>query len=195
MGAVNPPWQVPGEAYVSLDVAGRLRRFYVIPGTRFSSPDEAAKPVEEADWPMLFDLAGLNFESFMPAKPRFTFSFRVDERMAWSGVYPEAPDIAIQVEAGLVEGKPAYFRFVNPWEEPNACPCKRRGATVKLDAPCTVRRALENHRDLRLILSVLTGAGLLAISASPARSGRSSGCLSHRLVRIRRHVARDPLER
>ena len=107
VGAANPPWQVPGEAYVSLNLAGRLRRFYVIPRTRISSPDEAPKPVEEPDWPMLFELAGLNFESFMPANPRLTLNFRVDERMALSGVYPEAPVMAIQVDAGLVDGKPA----------------------------------------------------------------------------------------
>ena len=162
VGPLNPPWQVPGEAYVSLDPAGRLRRFYVIPRSRISSPDEAAEPVEEADWPMLFDLAGLNFESFTPANPRWTFKFRVDERMAWSGVYPEAPDIAIQVEAGLVEGKPAYFRFVNPWEEPKPAPTN---AAEQPSSSMRLARFVERWRDtvkLVIIFSVLTGAGLVA---------------------------------
>ncbi len=164
VGPGNPPWQVPGEAYVSLDPAGRLRRFYVIPGMRFSSPDEAAKPVEEADWPMLFDLAGLNFESFTPANPRWTFSFRVDKRMAWSGVYPDAPDIDIQVEAGLVEGKPAYFRFANPWEEPEPAPTN---AAEQPSSSMRLARFVERWHgtvSFVVVLSVLTGAGLLAMS-------------------------------
>ncbi len=162
VGSVNPPWQVPGEAYASLDLAGRLRRFYVIPGTRFSSPDEAPKPVEEADWPMLFDLAGLNFESFVPANPRWTFAFRVDERMAWSGVYPEAPDIAIQVEAGLIEGKPSYFRFVNPWGEPKPAP------TIAADQPSSLMRLArfverwQPTASFVIILSIVTSACFLA---------------------------------
>ncbi|MEE8586439.1 MAG: serine/threonine-protein kinase, partial [Acidobacteriota bacterium] len=164
VGSDNPPWQVPGEAYVSLDPAGRLRRFYVIPRPGISSPDEAAKPVEEADWPMLFDLAGLNFESFMPADPRLTLKFRVDERMAWSGLYPEAPGIAIQVEAGLVEGKPAYFRFVNPWEEPKPAPAD---AAQQPSSSMRLARFVERWREtvkFVIILSVLCGVGLVALS-------------------------------
>ena len=170
VGAANPPWQVPGEAYVSLDLAGRLRRFYVIPGTRVSSPDEAAKPVEEVDWPMLFDLAGVNFENFMPANPRFTFAFRVDERMAWSGVYPEAPDIAIHVEAGLVEGKPAYFRFINPWGEPKPAPTN---AAEQPSSSMRLARFLERWQStvsFVIILSIVTGTGFVV--SRPRRLAR-----------------------
>ena len=159
--AGNPPWRVPAEAYVSLDLAGRLRRFYVIPRTRVSSPDEAPEPGEGADWPMLFDLAGLNFASFTPAKPRFTFAFRVDERIAWSGVYPEAPDMAIQVEAGLIDGKPSYFRFVNPWGEP------KPAAANAAEQPSSLMRLawfVERWRSTAswvIILSIACGAGFV----------------------------------
>ena len=175
VGAGNPLWQVPGEAYVSLDVAGRLREFQILPRTRFAPPDDAAKPVKEPDWPMLFDLAGLNFESFAPAQHRFTSRFRTDERMAWSGVDPEAPDIAIRVQAGLVEGKPAYFGFVSPWEEPRpAAP----NAAEQPSSSMRLARFVERWKttaEFVLILSIVTGAGLVAFRRRRLARGDRQG--------------------
>jgi len=120
--ADNPPWSQPGEAYVSLDLAGRLRRVFVIPplvsvDSTGQAPEPSDEPAEQPDWNLLFDLAGLDFESFVPARPRFQFGFRVDERIAWSGSYPEAPEISLQIEAAVRDGKLAYFRTLPPWDE------------------------------------------------------------------------------
>ena len=165
VGASNPPWQVPAEAYVSLDLAGRLRRFYVIPRTRISSPDEAPKPVEVPDWPMLFELSGLNFESFMPANPRFAFAFRVDERMAWSGVYPEAPD------------KPCYFRFVNPWEVPKPAPTN---AAEQPSSSMRLARFVERWDttvSFVIGLSIFIGAGFVAFRRRHVARGDLQGAV------------------
>jgi serine/threonine-protein kinase len=119
--AENPPWVVAGEAYVSLDLAGRLRRFFVIPGGGIDPPDEEPEsndePANAPDWALLFDLAGLDFESFVPAQPRWQFNFRVDERVAWSGSYPEDSAVSLQIEAAVLDGRLAYFRTLGPWNE------------------------------------------------------------------------------
>jgi len=118
---LNPPWGVAGEAYVSLDLAGRLRRFFVIPGIGIDPADEEPEandePADEPDWALLFDLAGLDFESFVPVQPRFRFNFRVDERFAWSGSYPEDPGLSLQIEAAVLDDRLAYFRTLGPWDE------------------------------------------------------------------------------
>ncbi len=82
--------------------------------------------------------------------------------MAWSGVYPEAPDKAIQVEAGLIEGQPSYFRLVNPWEEPKPAAAK---AAEQPSSSLRLARFVEGWRAaarLVIMLSIVTGASLLS---------------------------------
>jgi serine/threonine-protein kinase len=38
--------------------------------------------------------------------------------VAWSGSYPEAPEIPIHIEAAAFQGKPVYFAQYGPWSKP-----------------------------------------------------------------------------
>lgn len=118
--AGSPPWTIAGEVYVSLDLAGRLRRLYVVPDTKFELAEDRADAespdVDEYDFGPAFAEAGLDIEAFDRVTPVYYHGTRADRRFAWSGVYPEQPDLALRVEAALTDGSLSYFRFVTPWE-------------------------------------------------------------------------------
>ncbi len=42
----------------------------------------------------------------------------MDERVAWEGVYPDAPEVPIRVEAAAYRGRPVYFRILHEWTRP-----------------------------------------------------------------------------
>ena len=83
--AQDPAWSVPGEAYVSLDLAGRLLRFHVVPDHHTAPGGEGPAASEAAgfgDWGAIFELAGLDLDAFAPTEPRFHFKFRSERRVA-----------------------------------------------------------------------------------------------------------------
>ncbi len=48
--------------------------------------------------------------SSSPTEPTWTPPFFVDTRAAWTGAWPDRPDIAIRVEAAAYRGQPVWFR-------------------------------------------------------------------------------------
>ncbi len=109
---MNPRPSIPGEVYVSLDSAGRLLELLVI-------PELFGGDVVAADSTMLFEEAGLDLALFTPTDPRTTPPVHCDEHLAWTGSFPEAPDVQIQVETGMTRGRPVYFRIAGPWQQPS----------------------------------------------------------------------------
>jgi serine/threonine-protein kinase len=108
----EPPMIVPGMMSVCLDLKGRLIQFHAVP-PRQAEHGPAAAP----DWQTLYRQAGLDLSSFTKTAPICNPPVHSDAQMAWQGVYPERPDIAIQVEAAGYRGRPVFFH-VGPVDRP-----------------------------------------------------------------------------
>ncbi|HYL37705.1 MAG TPA: protein kinase [Bryobacteraceae bacterium] len=108
----DPPNQVPGMRELILDPQGRLLAFEAVP-PRFD--DHQSAPPQVPDWNALFQAAGLDPARFHAVDPQWTPRVDADVRAAWSGSYPEAPDIPIRIEAAGFQGKPVYFEDFGPW--------------------------------------------------------------------------------
>jgi len=77
-----------------------------------------AAPVPPPDWTALFAAAGLDPARLTPAQPQWTPLVPFDARAAWTGAWPEAPEIPIRVEAATWRGRPVSFLVVEPWTRP-----------------------------------------------------------------------------
>jgi len=162
VSAGEPPWTIPGEAYISLDRDARLRRVYVVPPEQAITPPGGAEPVTPYDFEPLFEFAGLDMTAFQEVAPRYAWNYAVDDRRAWLGTYPESPGIPLLVEAGTLNGALAYFRFLPPWEDPFA----------EADAPAPEADAAEASRQtawqaarqfIRAYLSPILGLTFVAL--------------------------------
>ncbi|HWY49368.1 MAG TPA: serine/threonine-protein kinase [Bryobacteraceae bacterium] len=110
----DPPLDVPGMLYIRLDTEGRLVGFTAVPPDR----DESKGPWPAPDWNVFFSAAGLDPARFARAEPEWTPPVMADVRAAWSGTYPEAPEIPIRIETAAFHGKPVGFTTVLPDVEP-----------------------------------------------------------------------------
>ena len=111
----DPPEDVPGMFEIALDPQGRMRAFTAVPPSR----DESKGPWPAPDWAAVFAAAGLDLTSFRAAVPEWTPPVMADARAAWTGNYPEAPEIPIRVEAAAFHGKPvSYMELLNPDQSP-----------------------------------------------------------------------------
>jgi serine/threonine-protein kinase len=113
---INPPLRISGMAGVYLDMQGRLAEFYVV--TPQVEDDSGSLPVPPPDWSPLLERAGLDEAELTETEPKWTPFFFVDERVAWEGVYPDAPEVPIRVEAAAYRGRPVYFRVLHEWTRP-----------------------------------------------------------------------------
>ncbi len=115
---IDPPNDRPGMAMVGLDTSGRLVALERVPPDREENPSPAGEP----DWSVLFSAAGFDQSDFEPVTPEWAPPSHTDARAAWEGVYPEAPEIAIRLEAAAYHGKITYFRIIEPWTLPSSAP-------------------------------------------------------------------------
>jgi serine/threonine-protein kinase len=163
----DPPFSEPGMVRARLDPHGRLVHFAAVPpGQAPAGPTEA----RAADWHGLFADAGLDPEAFTATTPTWTPPVYCDARAAWLGVYPDAPDMALRVEAGAFAGAPVYFRLIGPWEQPPGSPAEsdigtRIGQTILITLACVIPLAagLIAWRHLRAGRGDRKGATRLAI--------------------------------
>ncbi len=112
----DPPFQVPGMIRTELDQKGRLLWLEAVPSG--SSPDPG--PASDVDWSLLFAAAGLDPAQFTSTASTWIPGVYCDTRAAWLGVWPDAPDATLRIEAGAVAGKPVLFRLISSWEKPDA---------------------------------------------------------------------------
>jgi serine/threonine-protein kinase len=110
----DPPLSLPGMVTLELDTGGRLRQLVAMPPERDDSTDEPGNQ----DWSALLAAAGFDPSSLHPDEPRWLPPTHADNRAAWEGVYPGAPEIPIRIEAAAYRGRPVAFRIVEPWSEP-----------------------------------------------------------------------------
>ena len=135
-----------------LDTKGRLIFFDGVP----PRVDQAGGATKDFDWGTVFKEAGFDLAAFQPAVSQWTPQREFDERRAWTGKYPEQPDIAIRVEAAAYRGKLVRFEIVEPWSKP---------PTMQLDGN------LGTSMFIAIFLGVLIGSALLAVKN--VRGGRS----------------------
>lgn len=107
----DPPQNVSGMVDVKLDPLGRLLSFTAVP----PQVDQASGPLPAPDWTALFAAAGLDPARFSPTEPKWTPLAAFDTRAAWTGVYPDQPDIPLRIEAAAYRGKPVYFQILDSW--------------------------------------------------------------------------------
>ena len=110
----QPPTTVSGMVSVRMDLAGRLTGLTAVP----PQIEEVSADARPPDWAALFAEAGLPIAQFSPAMPMRVPPVYADIRAAWEGVYPDRPEIRIQVEAAAALGRPVYLEIVAPWTPP-----------------------------------------------------------------------------
>ncbi len=110
----DPPPRITGMVSLLVDTQGRLLEFLAVPPQYDESQDPALAP----DWGEVFNEAGLDMANFKSTDPKWITTVHSDKRAAWEGVYPEAPDVALRVEAASYRGKPVYFSTLNEWDAP-----------------------------------------------------------------------------
>jgi serine/threonine-protein kinase len=109
----DPPVSVPGMLRLRLDTQGRLRELQAVPRQADDGRNDRAAP----NWLSLFDSAGFDPDEFVPVEPHLHPTVVYDNRAAWEGVYPDAPEIPIRLEAAALDGKIVDFKIVEPWTE------------------------------------------------------------------------------
>lgn len=189
IGPSEPAWSIPGEIYLSLDLAGRLRRYYRV--TDFGTPSAsqaasiAAVPIPEppVDDEAIFRSFGLDKSAFAPAPPRFVSKFRVDGRRAWIGRADEQPLAPVHLEVGWIEGAIIYARMIAPWEETDVYQANlarasdevssAEGPQPGLDLIARARKVLGALPSMSILISIalLCGSGWLA--ATHVQRGRA----------------------
>jgi len=110
----DPPLDIPGMLYIRLDMEGRLAGFTAIP----PQEDQSKGPSPAPDWNALFSAAALDRARFTSAEPAWTPPVMADARAAWSGTYPQSPEIPVRVEAAAFHGKPVNFVVLLPDVQP-----------------------------------------------------------------------------
>jgi serine/threonine-protein kinase len=110
----DPPFTTPGTVGVWLDTKGRLVQLDAVPPER--QPETATATDHAAtNWAGLFEAAGMAIDDFRPVPAEWSPRAFADERRAWEGVYPDAKDIPIRIEAAAFAGRPVSFRIIDPW--------------------------------------------------------------------------------
>lgn len=137
----SPPTTKPGMITLWLDPAGALLGLTAFPTPRPESTrgSSSATSQAEVDWSLLLAAAQLDEADLEPVPPRETPPVYCDVRAAWQGRYPGNSDIPVRFEAGAFDGRPVYFRMINPWHQSAAA---RAGQIDRADAKQFLRDAL-----------------------------------------------------
>lgn len=144
----DPPQDVSGMVNIELDPLGRLIWFTAMPPEIDQSSDTPPSP----DWAGLFAAAGLDQSRFTPTESKWTPPSICDARAAWTGVYPDQPEIPLRIEAAAYRGKPVYFETVGAWTRPSRME----------RSPQTTGQRIRDTINFCFFLALLLGAVLLA---------------------------------
>jgi serine/threonine-protein kinase len=103
---------------VRLDPSGRLTHLVVVPPATAAATAAALAP----DWPALLVRAGFDPSAWTPTTPQRNPPVFANARAAWEGMWPNARDLRVRLEAAALDGKPVYFEAVFPWTPPPRTP-------------------------------------------------------------------------
>lgn len=151
--ANDPPALVSGMVSALLDPQGRLIAFSAVPPQLDAS--SVALPL---DWSALFSAADLDATRYTPAEPQWTPLAACDARAAWTGPYPEQPEIPLRIEMAAYRGHPVYFQMIGPWAKPSRMPSVQQsgkqhalyGVFIITIIAVTLGAALLARRNVRL---------------------------------------------
>ncbi len=143
----DPQAVVSGMVNLRLDSQGRLIMFNAVPPQWDESRDTPSP-----DWSVLFAAAGLDLASFTATEPQWTPLAACDARAAWTGTYPDLPEIPLRVEAAAWRGKPTFFKLVSPWTIPERMQTR----------PETLGARVSRIFGFLVMLALACGAALLA---------------------------------
>ena len=110
---VNPPMQYPGEVLVEMDTEGHLLSLLRIP----SQDNQNHEYIKSEVWESLFSQAGLDISNWNPTDSIQIPSTYADSRVAWTGSFPNWPDVQVRIEAAAFQGKPVKFQIIGLWKE------------------------------------------------------------------------------
>ena len=148
----SPPPLDSGMAGVVLEPGGRLVELYLVPPQLEAAVAPPALDPHRVDWGPLFAEAGLDPTRFQETTPRWAPPFYADGRMAWDGVHPDRPDVALHVEAAVFRGRPVWFDVLPPWARPERMVPFQAGLSQRVGEAIGIT----------LLLSVVCAAALLA---------------------------------
>ena len=112
----DPPRTGAGMLRMWMSPQGTLRYLGVVPPF-YALPETT---IEEPDWTPLFKAARLDIETLVETDPVWTPNVHTDMRRAWKAKTLPPLDLELHVEAAAFRGRPVYFSFNWPWEEPPA---------------------------------------------------------------------------
>ncbi|MBW3565312.1 MAG: serine/threonine protein kinase [Acidobacteria bacterium] len=108
----DPPHTEPGMARVYLSPEGLLSNLVVVPSAGMIGQEE-----QEVDWRMLFDRAGLDFDSATEIPLDRTAPVDTDEKRAWRTSSTNDPTNVVDVVGGSFAGRAVWFEVIPPWRE------------------------------------------------------------------------------
>jgi serine/threonine-protein kinase len=108
----DPPPTSPGMVEVRLDMQGRLLSLSAVPPQK---ADAGEAPAGEPNWDPLFQASGFDRQAFRSVDSVWQLPVYADRRIAWEGVYPEALDTPIRIEAAACRDRPVAFHVIEPW--------------------------------------------------------------------------------
>jgi serine/threonine-protein kinase len=138
----DPPFDVTGMTAMTVDVLGRLLEFKALPldyvgpplpppnplletGTpgepqapSAETPGESGPPEPAPAWTPLFGAAEIDEARFSPTTPVWIPRVPFDRHAAWTGAFPEHPDIPIRIEAASLRDRLVWFNIYGPWDKP-----------------------------------------------------------------------------
>ena len=155
----NPPFTTSGMTIVAVDASGRLSEFLAVPNP--IQPDDRAV---SADWTPVFAAAGLAIDAFNPVPPRVVPPVFADERRAWEGALPEAPQHTIRIEAAATAGRPVFFTLAGPWS---------RSARLGAAAPSFFTQVIRSIDWIIVTGLMLLGAVLARMNLKAGRGDRA----------------------
>lgn len=112
-GMVNmsdPPFETSGMVEVMFDSNGRLEFVRAVPNQL-----ETGGAAQEPNWQTLFQSAGLRFDNFKPANPKWLPPEPFDEQHGWDGTF-EGDSTPVHVVGASYRGKVVYFDVLRPWD-------------------------------------------------------------------------------
>src|ERR1017187_5994491 len=146
----DPPPTTPGMATVVLDPLGRLLSFSAVPPQQ--EDGDGAPRTATPDLGLLFAAAGIDSDRFTAAGPERIPRSAFDARFAWTGSYPESPEIPLRLEAAYWRSKLVSLETIAPWSEVSAAGQQEPGSGER------IVQVLESL----VLLAMLAGGALLA---------------------------------
>jgi len=107
---LDPPYEISGMVFLSLDARGRLLQFRAVPPQR----DDSKGPWKEPDWSAVFEAAGFEKARFTAVDPRWVPPTEFDWQAAWD----TAAGRPLHVSAASYHGKIVSFQVIEPWTRP-----------------------------------------------------------------------------